>query len=146
MMKPRGATHCARLPTATVAAASAGLSNGTAAAPPPPFSFTSGPLALPASGAFTMNSSISSSVSLRGSSSSPSSHGRRPSPSYSDATAANRDLGVSGGEMRSRGRYATPADFLLHGDTPYRGLRVRRWGLGCVHRSRATFCRAVAKP
>jgi hypothetical protein len=32
---------------------------------------------------------------------------------------------------RSRGRYATSADFPLHHDgTPYRGLHVRRWGLG----------------
>jgi hypothetical protein len=35
---------------------------------------------------------------------------------------------------RSRGRYATPADFPLHYGTPYRGLHVRRWGLGFVHR------------
>jgi hypothetical protein len=40
---------------------------------------------------------------------------------------------------RSRGRYATPADFPPHAGTPYRGLRVRRWGLGFVHRSRAIF-------
>jgi hypothetical protein len=31
---------------------------------------------------------------------------------------------------RSRGRYATPLDFPLNDGTPYRGLRVRRWGLG----------------
>jgi hypothetical protein len=47
---------------------------------------------------------------------------------------------------RSRGRYATPADFLLHDGTSYRGLRVRHWGLGFVHRSRAIFCRPRAKP
>jgi hypothetical protein len=44
---------------------------------------------------------------------------------------------------RSRGSYATPADFLRHDGTPYRGLRARRWGLGFVHRSRAILCRAV---
>jgi hypothetical protein len=37
---------------------------------------------------------------------------------------------------RSRGRFATPADFPLHDCNPYRGLRVRRWGMGFVHRSR----------
>jgi hypothetical protein len=42
---------------------------------------------------------------------------------------------------RSRGRYATPADFLLHDSTPYRELRVRRWDLGVVHRSRTFLCR-----
>ena len=35
---------------------------------------------------------------------------------------------------RSRGRYATPADSPRHDGTPYRGLRVRRWGLGFAHR------------
>jgi hypothetical protein len=44
---------------------------------------------------------------------------------------------------RSRGRYATPADFPLHDGTLYRGLQVRLWGLGFVHRSRAIFCRPV---
>jgi hypothetical protein len=56
-------------------------------------------------------------------------------------------LGIPGGESLT-GRYATPADFLLHDGTPYRRLRVRRWGLGFVHRSRGhslsplcqTFC------
>jgi predicted nucleic acid-binding Zn ribbon protein len=38
---------------------------------------------------------------------------------------------------RSRGRYATPADSPPHDGTPYRGIRVRRWGLGFVHHSRA---------
>jgi hypothetical protein len=47
---------------------------------------------------------------------------------------------------RSRGRYATPADFAIHDGTPYRGLRVRRWGLGFVHRSRTILCRAVPNP
>jgi hypothetical protein len=44
---------------------------------------------------------------------------------------------------RSRGRFATPADFPRHDGTPYRGLRVRRWGLGFFHHSRTIFCRAV---
>jgi hypothetical protein len=47
---------------------------------------------------------------------------------------------------RSRGRFTTPADFPRHGGAPYRGLRVRRWGLGFAHRSRATLCRAVPNP
>jgi hypothetical protein len=37
---------------------------------------------------------------------------------------------------RSRGRFATPADSPLHDGTPYRGLRVRRWDMGLVHRTR----------
>jgi hypothetical protein len=41
---------------------------------------------------------------------------------------ANRDLkGFRVGD-RPRGRHATPACFPLHDGTPYRGLRVRRWG------------------
>jgi hypothetical protein len=36
-----------------------------------------------------------------------------------------------------------PPEFPRHGGTPYRGLRVRRWALGCVHRSRTILCRAV---
>jgi hypothetical protein len=47
---------------------------------------------------------------------------------------------------RSRGRYATPADSPLHDGTRYRGLRVRRWGVGFVHSSRAILCRAVPNP
>jgi hypothetical protein len=35
---------------------------------------------------------------------------------------------------RSRGRHATSADSPLHDGTPYRGLRVRRWGFRFVHR------------
>ena len=44
---------------------------------------------------------------------------------------------------RSRGRYATPADFPLHDCTPYRWLRARRWGLGFVRHSRAIFCLTI---
>jgi pentatricopeptide repeat protein len=58
------------------------------------------------------------------------------------ANRANRD---SGGQMSSRGRFATPADFPRHDSTPYRGLRGRRWGLGCVHRSRPIFGRPNPK-
>jgi hypothetical protein len=47
---------------------------------------------------------------------------------------------------RSRGRFATPADFTLHDGTPYRGLHARRESLGFVHRSRAIFCRAAPNP
>jgi hypothetical protein len=43
---------------------------------------------------------------------------------------------------RSRGRYTTTLS--LHTTVPrFRRLHVRRWGLGCVNRSRAIFCRAV---
>jgi hypothetical protein len=45
---------------------------------------------------------------------------------------------------RSRGRYATPADFPRHDGTAYRGLRVRRWGLFIVQGD--IFCRAVPSP
>jgi hypothetical protein len=38
------------------------------------------------------------------------------------------------------------ADSPLHDGTPYRGLRVRRWGLGFVHHSRTTLCRPVPNP
>jgi hypothetical protein len=61
---------------------------------------------------------------------------------YSDDKLRIVTMGFRVGD-RSRGRYATPADFSRHGGTPYRGLRVRRWGLGFVHHSRAIFCRAV---
>jgi hypothetical protein len=47
---------------------------------------------------------------------------------------------------RSRGRFATPADFPRQDCTLYRGLHVPRWGLGFVHRSTAIFCRAVPNP
>jgi hypothetical protein len=47
---------------------------------------------------------------------------------------------------RSRGRFATPADFPLHDGTSYRGLHLRRWGLGFFHRSRTILCRAVPNP
>jgi hypothetical protein len=44
---------------------------------------------------------------------------------------------------RSRGRFATPADFPPHDGTPYLELNVRLGSLGFVHRSRAISCRAV---
>jgi hypothetical protein len=36
---------------------------------------------------------------------------------------------------RSRGRFATPADFPPHDCSPFRGLHVHRESLGFVHRS-----------
>jgi hypothetical protein len=51
---------------------------------------------------------------------------------YSDAKVANRDVRDSGWERSSRGRDAAPADSPLHDGTPYRRLRVRRWGLSIV--------------
>jgi hypothetical protein len=44
---------------------------------------------------------------------------------------------------RSRGRYATLAISLNTMVPRTAWLRVRRWGLGFVHRSRAILCRAV---
>jgi hypothetical protein len=66
-------------------------------------------------------------------------------PCLQRCTSCESGLGFRVGG-RSRGRYATPADFPRHDGTPYRGLRVRRWGLGGVPRSRSTLCRAVPNP
>jgi hypothetical protein len=51
-----------------------------------------------------------------------------------------------GARDRSRGRFATPADFPLHDCSPYRGLHVRRTSLGFVPRSRTVFYRPVSNP
>jgi hypothetical protein len=65
---------------------------------------------------------------------------------YSDGKSCESyRLGFRVGD-RSWGRYATPADFPLQDGTPYRELHVRRWGLGFVHHSRTSFCRAVPNP
>jgi hypothetical protein len=48
-------------------------------------------------------------------------------------------LGVSGGRWAHAACFASPAGSPRHECSPYRGLRVRRWGLGLVHRSRALF-------
>jgi hypothetical protein len=53
---------------------------------------------------------------------------------HSDATVAKRyarGFRVGG---RSRGRFATPADFPLHDGTPCSHIHVRRGSLGFVHR------------
>jgi hypothetical protein len=63
---------------------------------------------------------------------------------YSDETVKNRK-GFRVGD-RSRGRYATPADFPLHGCSPYRGLRVCRWGLGFCPSIKGHFLSRRAKP
>jgi hypothetical protein len=55
-------------------------------------------------------------------------------------------VGVSGGEIALRGRFATPADSPRHDGSPYRGLHVRRERLEFVHRSRAILCRPVPMP
>jgi hypothetical protein len=44
-------------------------------------------------------------------------------------------LGIRVGD-RSRGRFATPADFPLHECSPYSHVHVRRESLGFVPRSR----------
>jgi hypothetical protein len=49
-------------------------------------------------------------------------------------------------EDRSRGRFATPADFPLHDCSPYSHVHVRRESLGFVHHSRTILCRAVPNP
>jgi hypothetical protein len=62
---------------------------------------------------------------------------------YSDDKAANRNVGDFGREIAHGAVSRRPPISLRHDGTPYRGLRVRRWGLGFVHRSRAIFCRPV---
>jgi hypothetical protein len=47
---------------------------------------------------------------------------------------------------RSRGRFATPADFPLHDCSPYSHVHARRERLGFVHRSRAVFRRPCPNP
>jgi hypothetical protein len=47
---------------------------------------------------------------------------------------------------RSRGRFATPADFPLHDCTPCRELHERRNSVYVVPRSRAIFCLTVPDP
>ena len=44
---------------------------------------------------------------------------------------------------RSRGRFATPADFPLHDGTPCSHVHVRRERLVFVHRSRTIFCQRL---
>ena len=44
---------------------------------------------------------------------------------------------------RSRGRFATPADFPPHDCSPYSHVHERRECLGFVHHSRTIFCRPV---
>jgi hypothetical protein len=56
---------------------------------------------------------------------------------YRHETVANRnvrDFGVGG---RSRGRFATPADFPQHDCSPCSHVHVRRERLGFIRRSRA---------
>jgi hypothetical protein len=50
-----------------------------------------------------------------------------------------------GGEISSRARFATPADFPRQDCGPYSHVHVRHESLGFVHRSRAIFC-PRAKP
>ena len=51
-----------------------------------------------------------------------------------------------GWEIAHEAVFATPADFPRHVGTLNRGLRARSWGLGFVHSSRTSFCRAVPNP
>ena len=52
----------------------------------------------------------------------------------------------SGVGDRSRGRFATPADFPRHDGTSYRRLRVRRWGLGFCPLFKGHFLSRRANP
>jgi hypothetical protein len=62
------------------------------------------------------------------------------------AKVANRNGTDFEWEIRSQGGFATPADFPHHDCSVYRGLHVRREGLGFVHRSRAIFCCPAPNP
>jgi hypothetical protein len=67
-------------------------------------------------------------------------------PQWEVRANAVHTLREDGGD-RSRGRFATPADFLLHDCSPYSHVHVRRESLGFVPRSRTIFCRPVpSKP
>jgi hypothetical protein len=65
---------------------------------------------------------------------------------YSDDKMKRIDDRDFGWEVAHGAVFATPADSPLHDGSSYRGLRVRRRGLGFVHRSRAILCRAVPNP
>jgi hypothetical protein len=69
----------------------------------------------------------------------------REPASHSGAKVANRRDGF-GWEIAHEAVSRRAADFPRHGGTPYRGPHVRRWGLRFVHRSTASFCRAVPIP
>jgi hypothetical protein len=75
------------------------------------------------------------------------SHHLRLAP-YSDPKVANRNVGFRVGD-RTRGRFATPAYFPVHGCSPFRGLHVRRERLGPRFLSPTNweaFCGAGALP
>jgi hypothetical protein len=55
-------------------------------------------------------------------------------------------LGISGGRWLTGARFATPAGFPRHDGTPYRGLRVRRWGLGACPSFKDQSLSRRAKP
>ena len=63
-----------------------------------------------------------------------------------NAKVADRNVKDFGWEMRSGGRFATPADSPRHDCSPYSHVHARRESLGFVHRSRAIFSRAVLNP
>jgi hypothetical protein len=65
---------------------------------------------------------------------------------HSDETVANRTWSGFRVGDRSRGRFATPADFPRQYCSTYRGLHVRHESLGFVPRSRTTFRRPVPNP
>jgi hypothetical protein len=67
------------------------------------------------------------------------------STSNGENVANRTGLGIRVGD-RSRGRFATPADFPHQGCRSYRGLHVRGERFGFVHCSRAIFCRPVPNP
>ena len=53
---------------------------------------------------------------------------------------------AGGGCTRDENKLRPRGVLGVHGGTPYRGLRERRWGLGFVARARTILCRAVPNP
>ena len=74
----------------------------------------------------------------------------RPAPRYARARAPSVQRCKSCESYRrgfgwgiAHGAITRPADFPRHDGTLYRGIRVRRWGLGVVPHSRVILCHAV---
>ena len=67
----------------------------------------------------------------------------RSRPSSERGPSASPFGGGDDVSLTERDRFATPADSPRHDGSAYRGLHVRRWGLGFAHRSRTILCRAA---
>ena len=70
----------------------------------------------------------------------------RSRPSSERGPSASPFGGGDDVSLTERDRFATPADSPRHDGSAYRGLHVRRWGLGFAHRSRTILCRAAPNP